>query len=473
MVDLNAAFRALPGVDGIIELLAGKGDFPRDVAVKAARLAIENARREIAAGAMPPASREKLTDEISAQAQKIAERSMRHNLRNLINGTGVVVHTNLGRSLLAKSAVDNIAAVASRYSNLEFDLDKGRRGSRHTVVEDLLCELTGAEAAMAVNNNAGAVLLCLQAFARDMEVVVSRGELVEIGGSFRIPDVMTASGAVLKEVGTTNRTHLRDYESAINENTAMLLKAHTSNFAVVGFTASVSLPDLVALGKKRGVMVMEDLGSGSLVDLSRFGLAKEPTVGESVAAGADLVTFSGDKMLGGPQAGIIVGKKTAVEQVKQHPVARALRNDKLTLAALESTLRLYRDPIKCMEAIPTLKMLTEDSGEIKKRARRLLNRLKKSAPGEVSARIIQIASRVGGGALPLQELPSWGVVIDIKGFSPNAIEKAMRFNHVPVIGRIEDDLFLLDMRTISSEEIPPAVEAVISVAGRNAAEEQS
>jgi L-seryl-tRNA(Ser) seleniumtransferase len=293
------------------------------------------------------------------------------NLKPVVNATGVVVHTNLGRSLLPETVVENIAVIAGRYSTLEYDLDAGKRGSRHAIVEDLLCEISGCQAAMAVNNNAGAVLLCLETFARSKEVIVSRGELVEIGGSFRVPDVMAKSGGILKEVGTTNRTHLRDYENAIGDNTALLLKVHRSNYSVIGFTAEVSLRELVELGAGHGVPVMEDLGSGTFIDFSKYGLVKEPTVQESVAAGTDIVTFSGDKLLGGPQAGIIVGKKSIVDQIKQNPLARALRLDKMTLAALESTLRLYRDEEKAVGMIPTLRMLTMKIGDIETRAANL------------------------------------------------------------------------------------------------------
>ena len=287
---------------------------------------------------------------------------------------------------------------------------------------------------------------------------------MEIGGSFRIPDVMSASGATLREVGTTNRTHMRDYQEAIGEETAMLLKAHTSNFAVVGFTASVSLEEIVELGRGHNLVVMEDLGSGSLVDLSLCGLAKEPTVDESVSTGADVVTFSGDKMLGGPQAGIIVGKAEAVNKIKKHPVARAMRIDKLTLAALETTLRLYRDPVKRMETVPTLRMLTQDPGTIKKKARRLQSRLKKTGLENLEAKVISIVSKVGGGALPLQELPSFGVAVSITGRTANSVEKAMRGLDLPVVGRIEGDVFLLDMRTVAEDEISLAAHAVELVA---------
>ncbi len=439
------------------------GDFPRSVALRAARSAIEEVRGQIVAGKPAPFSPEDLEEDVLARARVLAQVDMQNNLRRVINGTGVVVHTNLGRSLLPHAVRQHMVDMAGHYSNLEFDLDAGKRGSRFSIVESLLCELTGAESALVVNNNAGAVFLSLMALAKGREVIVSRGELVEIGGSFRIPDVMAASGAILREVGTTNRTHLRDYQEAINEETGMVLKAHTSNFAVVGFTASVSLPEMADLGKEHNLLVMEDLGSGSLVDLSRYGLIKEPTVRESVAAGTDVVTFSGDKMLGGPQSGIIVGKIQALEKIKKHPVARAMRIDKLTLAALEATLRLYRDPVACVEAIPTLRMLTLDPDIIKKTARRLQARLRKLNLDNLTSKVQPIVSRVGGGSLPLQELPSFGVTLAIKGLTANGLEKAMRDQDLPVIGRIENDVFLLDMRTVGVDEIPLIVRAVESI----------
>jgi L-seryl-tRNA(Ser) seleniumtransferase len=291
---------------------------------------------------------------ILAQVLERVAQAMAHNLKPVVNATGIVVHTNLGRSLLAPAVLANLVEIASCYSNLEFDLVAGRRGSRYTAVEDVLCEISGAEAAMVVNNNAGAVLLCLETLARGRKVIVSRGELVEIGGAFRIPDVMARSGGILCEVGTTNRTHLRDYAGAIDEQTALLLKVHKSNYSIVGFSAEVSLPELAALGARHGLPVMEDLGSGTFIDFSQYGLAKEPTVQESVAAGADVVTFSGDKLLGGPQAGLIVGRRAIIARIRTNPITRALRIDKMTLAALESTLRLYRDPRRAVAAIPTL-----------------------------------------------------------------------------------------------------------------------
>jgi len=306
---------------------------------------------------------------------------------------------------------------------------------------------------MVVNNNAGAVFLSLETLAKGKAVIVSRGELVEIGGSFRIPDVMARSGARLVEIGTTNRTHLKDYEAAIRDETALLLKVHTSNYSMVGFTAEVSLKDLVALGAKYRLPVMKDLGSGNFVDFSRYGLIKEPTVQETVAAGADVVTFSGDKMLGGPQAGIIVGRKDVLERIKENPINRTLRIDKMTLAALEATLHLYRDESKAISAIPTLRMLTLPPKVIANRAKRLRNRLSKLGYDRLQAVIINASSRVGGGALPLQELPTRCVGVSIQGLSANRIDRIMREAAPPVIGRIENDMFVMDMRTLQDEEV--------------------
>jgi L-seryl-tRNA(Ser) seleniumtransferase len=366
----------------------------------------------------------------------------------------VVVHTNLGRSLLPGEVVENISRIASRYSNLEYDLVAGTRGSRYSVIEDIICEISGAPAALVVNNNAGAVLLCLDTIARGREVVISRGELVEIGGSFRIPDVMAKSGGILKEVGTTNRTHMMDYENAINDKTALLLKVHRSNYSVVGFTAEVSLKELVEMGHRRDIVVMEDLGSGTFIDFSKYGLVKEPTVQESVAAGADVVTFSGDKLLGGPQAGIIVGRAQILERIKKNPIARALRIDKMTLAALESTIRLYRDEAKAVQTIPTLRMLTMNIAEIEHRALELLNNLMGLNDSRIGIDIVDLSSKAGGGALPFLELPSKCLRIKIDGLSANVLESKMRNNSPPIIGRIEDDAFIIDPRTLRNEDLP-------------------
>lgn len=390
-------------------------------------------------------------------------RKMAPNFTTVINATGVVVHTNLGRSILPRQAMDWLQKVGARYSNLEFDLQTGKRGSRYSLVEDLLCQLTGAEAGLVVNNNAAAVMLALETLAKDKEVIVSRGQLVEIGGSFRIPDVMAKSGARLVEVGATNRTHLKDYEAAITEETALLLKVHTSNFRIIGFTKEVEPAELVELGTRRGIPVMEDLGSGSFVDLSKFGLQKEPTVGEVIRAGVDVVTFSGDKLLGGPQAGLILGKKDIIARIKKNPMNRALRIDKFTLAGLEAILRLYFDEQVALKEIPTLAMLSMPPEVIAKRARRLLRRIKKPLAGVCDVSISRAFSRVGGGAMPEQDLPTWTLNLAPAGRTVNDLEKTLRRAQTPVIGRIEEDSLLLDMRTVADDEIPLLAQILLEV----------
>lgn len=452
----QSLLRKLPGVDHVLELwdkTQPVEDVPRTVLVRSIRTTLDQLRTRILAGDELLNETVLSDNQLLNLAAQAVNKSMEFNLKRVINATGVVVHTNMGRSLLRESVARHVAEISSRYSNLEFDLEIGARGSRYSSVEDILCEVSGAEAAMVVNNNAGAVFLSLETLAKGKEVIVSRGELVEIGGSFRIPDVMARSGARLVEVGTTNRTHLSDYEGAIRDETALLLKVHTSNYSIVGFTAEVSLKDLVALGAKYHLPVMKDLGSGSFVDFSKYGLIKEPTVQETVAAGADVVAFSGDKMLGGPQAGIIVGRKDPLERIKKNPVNRALRIDKMTLAALEATLHLYRDESKAVSAIPTLRMLTLPPKVIANKAKRLRNRLRKQGNDRLEAVIINSSSRVGGGALPLQELPTRCVSIRIKGLSANRIERIMLGATPPIVGRIENDLFVMDMRTVQDEEI--------------------
>ena len=449
--------RMLPGVDRVLEY-AGTVPFfeniPKTVVVNSIRKTLETLRNSILT-AEPNIRAESLSEgRIIELVKAVANKAMTLNLKILVNATGVVVHTNLGRSLLPGEVIENIEVIAGRYSNLEYDLDAGKRGSRYSNIEDVLCEISGAQAAMAVNNNAGAVLLCLDTIARGKEVIVSRGELVEIGGSFRIPDVMTKSGSILKEVGTTNRTHMKDYENAVNDNTALLLKVHRSNYSVIGFTAEVSLNELVELGKRHNRPVMEDLGSGTFIDFSKYGLVKEPTVQESVAAGADVVTFSGDKLLGGPQAGIILGKKHQLEQIKKNPLARALRIDKLTLAALEATLHLYRDEAKAVRRIPTLRMLTMDINEIEQRASKLMESLRRIDASRLRIDLVDLSSKAGGGALPLLELPSKCLRIQIEGFSANTLETNMRKNSPPIIGRIENDAFIIDPRTLRNDDLP-------------------
>ncbi|MCL1981221.1 MAG: L-seryl-tRNA(Sec) selenium transferase [Proteobacteria bacterium] len=374
-------------------------------------------------------------------------------VRRVINGTGVIVHTNLGRSLLPMAAMEALSAVGASYTNLELNLDTGKRGSRYQHVEGLLCELTGAEAALVVNNNAAAVLLALETLASGKEVIVSRGQLVEIGGSFRIPDIMRRSGARLVEVGTTNRTHLRDYQEAITGDTGLLLRVHCSNYRIVGFTSEVNNAELIRLGKEHEIPVMEDLGSGCLIDLSRFGLSKEPTVQEAVTGGMDIVTFSGDKLLGGPQAGILVGRKQYLDQIKNNPLNRALRIDKLTLAALESVLRLYLDEAQALREIPTLAMIALPEAVLAERAQTLCKQCNALLADSAVFTVLSICSQVGGGAMPEQNLASWAVAVEPIGVKISQLERRLRQGTIPIIGRVEADRLLFDLRTIAFDEI--------------------
>lgn len=384
-------------------------------------------------------------------------RKLSPHFKRVINGTGVVIHTNLGRSILSQKTTDSLVQAGGYYSNLEFNLETGKRGSRYSLVEDIVCELTGAEAALVVNNNAAAVLIALDTLAKNKEVIVSRGQLVEIGGSFRIPDVMAKSGALLKEVGATNRTHLYDYERAINDNTALLLRVHTSNFRIIGFTSEVTAEEMVELARENNLATMEDLGSGSLIDLSKFGFPKEPTVQQIVGAGVDVITFSGDKLLGGPQAGIIVGKKDVIAAIKKNPLNRALRIDKFTLSSLESVLREYYDLNQALQNIPTLSMLTIAEEELKKRAVKIQRRLKKKIGAECRIKLIPTISRVGGGALPDVGLNSWAVELVPSRMKLSVFENGLRQLPIPVIGRIEDDRFFLDVRTVQDQEVTDLV----------------
>lgn len=448
--------RNLPAVDHVLELSKSDpffAEIPRSVLIRSIRSVLDNRRRQIIE--QDPAHIDDLLADSSVVTgvKDLVRQAQSLNLRETVNATGIVIHTNLGRSLLAETAIEHLCTVGRRYSNLEFDIDKGRRGSRYANVEGLICEISGAEAAMVVNNCAGAVLLALETMAAGKKVIVSRGELVEIGGSFRIPDVMAKSGGVLCEVGTTNRTHLHDYENAVDEQTALLLKVHKSNYSVVGFSTEVSLKELVALGQKHQVPIMEDLGSGTFIDFSRYGLLKEPTVQESVSAGVDIITFSGDKLLGGPQAGLVVGKKACIDRIKKNPITRALRIDKLTLAALESTLRLYRDEEMAVQAIPTLRMMLQPITTLEEKAGRLKKMLESAGRIRLTVASLDLVSRPGGGSLPLLELPSKGLGIRIDGLSANAIEKNLRLNSPPIIGRIENDLYTMDMRTLQDDEL--------------------
>ena len=378
-------------------------------------------------------------------------------LKTVINLTGTVLHTNLGRALLPDCAVAAVTQVLTQPTNLEFDLETGKRGDRDSLIEALICELTGAEAATVVNNNAAAVLLMLNALASQKEVVVSRGELVEIGGSFRIPDIMSSAGSKLVEVGTTNRTHYADYQRAIGEHTAMLMKVHCSNYAVVGFTKETAISELVKLGQLHQIPVTVDLGSGTLVDLAQWGLPHEPTVKETVQAGADLVTFSGDKLLGGPQAGFIVGRKALVDIIKKHPLKRALRVGKLTMAALESVLSLYRSPELLPERLTTLRLLTRAQSNIQLQAQSLQPSLQQAVGQDFQVSCEPMLSQIGSGAMPIESLPSFGLVVNYQGCDKAGrqimkLERWLRTQAQPIIGRIHKNALYLDCRCLSEAQ---------------------
>jgi L-seryl-tRNA(Ser) seleniumtransferase len=391
------------------------------------------------------------------------DRAMTPTLRPVFNLTGTVLHTNLGRAPLPQEALDAIAAVSRGASNLEFDLSTGKRGDRDAHLEKLLAQLTGAEAATVVNNNAAAVLLVLSTLARGMEAIVSRGELIEIGGEFRIPEVMERSGAVLREVGATNRTHLSDYEKAVNENTGLIMKVHTSNFRIVGFTEEVPVTELVALGRRCGVPVMNDLGSGCFIRLDKYGLQHEPTVGDAVKEGADVITFSGDKLLGGPQAGIIVGNKDILESIKKNPLNRALRIDKLTLAALEATAKLYLNEREAVAGLRSLTALTEPVEAATHRAKKLLQILKKEGLPGVTLALKKGSSMSGGGSLPTQQIPTMLVALRSERLSAARIDEELRALPVPVVARIAEDEILFDPRTLAAEELPEIRNALKAV----------
>ena len=448
--------RSLPGVDHVLENVRDDDRFaavPRSVIKTSIQMVLDRLRHDILSDRQSSADQTAILSETAALCrQKLAPR-----LVSLVNATGVVLHTNLGRALLCDEALENIQAIAAAYSNLELDVATGKRGLRYTAVEELICELTGAQAAIAVNNNAGAVLLALNTLAKDTEVVVSRGELVEIGGSFRVPDVMVKSGCRLKEVGTTNRTHLKDYSNAVSEGTGLFLKVHASNYKIEGFTASVGLEALAALGKTHNIPVMEDLGSGTLVDFSAYGLPMEPLVSDSVASGADVVTFSGDKLLGGPQAGIIVGKKQTIDRIKANPLTRALRIDKLTLAALEATLKLYRDEKQAVKKIPTLRMLTMSFEETCLRAAALEQSIKDACGSHGVIALADLESRPGGGSFPALRLPTRCVTLKPDNMSVAALERRMRLSCPAIIARIENNMYIMDPRTIQ-----PGQETIIS-----------
>lgn len=460
-------FRKIPSVDRLLsspELTKISSKYPRNLILRAINQVLEEVREDIQKNDVTKSLGELKIGQVSKKVVDRLQLLSRPSLKPVINATGVIVHTNLGRSILADRVIKRFRPLSEGYSNLEYDLENGKRGSRYSHVEGILQEITSAEAAMVVNNNAAAVLISLDTLARGREVIVSRGQLVEIGGSFRIPDVMGKSGAKMVEVGTTNKTHIWDYEEKIGPDTALLLKVHQSNFQIVGFTEDVETSELMALGKKYGIPLMEDLGSGCLVDLSKYGLLKEPTVQEVLDNGVDLVTFSGDKLLGGPQAGIILGRKDLVEAVKKNQLSRVLRIDKLTLLALEETLTLYRDERAAINEIPTLEMICQSYDGLDKKAQKLTEMLAGSETENYTLERIDGCSKIGGGALPLQELPTRLLCLTPKKISAQEMEGWLRSYDPPIIVRIETDQVLLDMRTIQERELKTVAQALKKLA---------
>lgn len=460
----NMLFRNIPKVDVLLEkteIINLIEKYHRDVVVDAIREEIDKLRNFIKENDDISLIEEKvycLVENIALNVKKVYS----YNLRKVINGTGTILHTNLGRAIISKKHADYLSEVVTSYSNLEYNLEEGKRGERYSHFEKLICKITGAECAMAVNNNAAAVMLVLSSMAENKEVIVSRGELVEVGGKFRIPDVMKSSKADLVEIGTTNKTHLEDYEDAITENTGAFLKVHTSNFKILGFTESVSIDELCKLGKEKDIPVIEDIGSGVLVDLSKYGLEYEPTVQDSIKAGVDIVSFSGDKLLGGPQAGIIVGKKKYIDKMKKNPLTRAFRIDKFTATILEMIFHEYLNEEEAIKNIPALSLITKDIKEIEENANKLygkLNDIKDVAHVEIKDTL----SQIGGGSLPAERIKSKCVTIIPKNISTASLEEKLRFGENPVVGRISEDKLILDMRTVLEDDIEILSQKIIDV----------
>jgi L-seryl-tRNA(Ser) seleniumtransferase len=460
----NQRLRALPNIQRLLETEAIGAlcqQYSRQETVTALRVHIESVREQILqAGdtALPDFASSEFCEDIRTEILRGRERS----LMMVVNASGIVLHTNLGRAPMAEETIDAIKEAALGYSNLELNLDSGKRGSRYMHVEEMLTKITGAEAAVVVNNCAAAVLVSLNTLSRNKEVIVSRGELIEIGGGFRMPDVIEITGAVLKEVGTTNKTRIADYEQAINENTRVILSNHCSNYKVVGFTESPKLKELVELAHSRDLYMVEDLGSGSLLDLATFGVGNERTVQQMVGDGVDALMFSGDKLLGGPQAGIIVGKAKVIEQIKTNPLLRAVRIDKLSLAALEATLALHLVPELALQRLPVLQMISEDQASVKKRADTLLKKIQKHK--SISARLEDGTSYIGGGSAPMNELPTSVIKIESQKHSAEKIAEILRAHRPAIIGRIADNSFVIDLRTVFPDQVKHLHSAIETLA---------
>jgi len=443
----NNLLRQIPKVDSILDS-AGWASLvatcPESIAKDLLREYLDSLRLAIKEGRVTTVPS---VDEIVAAAGAAVTAVVEPGLRRVINATGVIVHTNLGRSLLARQAVDAVMRVATGYSNLEYDIEKGERGSRYVHCRSVLKRLTGAEEALVVNNNAGAVFLILNTLAEGKEVIIARGELIEIGGSFRIPDVMRKSGAILKEVGTTNRTYIEDFERAIGDNTGLIMKAHTSNYRIRGFTHEPSSEELVALGRRYNIPTYFDTGSGLFYTFEGLGASGEPLITDEVKKGFDVISFSGDKLLGAPQAGIVIGEKGCLDAMKANPMTRALRPDKFTLAGLEATLLLCLDPPSAAAGIPTVRMVQEKKDVLAKRARRVVSQLRKRSPG-AGASIVDVDSEVGGGSFPDMVIPSVGIALQPRTITIDVLEKRLRHLPLPVIARIEKEKLILDLRTV-------------------------
>lgn len=455
--DRNALLRAVPSIDELLRdsaLQTVLADYGRELVTSELRATVDAARAQLlndGEGARDACRAESLVADTLRRLAALLTPS----LRRVFNLTGTVLHTNLGRAPLPAEAIEAMVAVASGASNLEYDLASGRRGDRDSHVEQWICRLTGAEAATVVNNNAAAVLLVLNTLAKSKEVLVSRGELVEIGGAFRIPDVMSRAGARLVEVGTTNRTHRADFSNALSARSALVMKVHASNYAITGFTATVPESELAAVAHGAQLPYVVDLGSGTLIDLVPLGLPREPTVADTLAAGADLVTFSGDKLLGGPQAGIIAGRRDLVARLKRNPLKRALRVDKMTLAALAAVLQLYADPVRAVQRVPTLRLLTRAADDIEALARRIAPRFAETLAGRAQVEVKPCHSQIGSGALPIDLLPSWALALSVPGRGDRALEQLARLLRglpVPIVGRIAEHTLLLDLRTLDDEQ---------------------